>query len=279
MKELLIDSLLDTLKLIPYLLITFIILELIEHKIGNKNSKVLTKNKKLGPIFGSILGGFPQCGFSVVASRLFSSRVITIGTLISVYLATSDEMLPIMIGEHASILLILKIIGFKILIGILFGFIIDLIFIKKEKKLENIDHICDEDHCDCNKKGIIFSSLKHTLKIAFFILIANLLIGLIIEYIGEDKLSNILLGNNIFKYFGASLIGLIPNCSSSVIITKLYLSNLITVGTLFSGLLTGSGLGILILFKDNKNLKENIFILSIVYLIGVLIGILIDLII
>ncbi|MBQ8892635.1 MAG: arsenic efflux protein [Bacilli bacterium] len=279
MKELIIDSLVDTLKILPYLFITFLILEFIEHKFSHKSSDILSKNKKFGPIIGGILGGIPQCGFSVAASRIFSSKIITIGTLISVYLATSDEMLPIMLSEKVDFLLIISIIGFKVLVGIIVGILVDLIYKKRNKSNVDINDICHEEHCDCDSKGIIYSSVKHTLKIFLFILLANLIIGFVIETVGSDTLSNILLGKNILTYFGASLIGLIPNCASSVLITKLYISGLITVGTMLSGLLTGSGLGILILFKDNKNMKENIMILSIIYLVGVLVGILVDLII
>lgn len=276
MLEVLQDGVIDTLKLLPYLLITFILLEFIEHKLNNKNKEILSKNRKLGPFIGGILGALPQCGFSSMASELFSSRVITIGTLVSVYLSTSDEMLPVMISEHANIFLLLKIIGFKILIGMVVGFTIDLILRKKEEH-NHIHEMCEEEHCACEKDGIILSSIKHTLKIGVFILIVNLALNILIEKMGEDNISNILLNKNIFTHFLASLIGLIPNCASSVIMTELYLSKLITVGTLMSGLLTGSGLGILLLFRSNKNLKENLSILSIIYFTGVIIGILVDL--
>ena len=279
MLDCLLDCLLDTLKLLPYLLITFIILELVEHKIGNKNQKLLSKNKKYGPLLGSLLGAFPQCGFSAMASNLFSNRVITVGTLIAVFLSTSDEMLPIMLSEKVDILLLLKIVGFKVLIGITIGYIIDLIYKSKQEKVEeNIHHMCEEEHCSCKNDGIIISSIKHTLKIGIFVLIANLVINLLIYKIGEDNLSKILLSKNILTYFACSLIGLIPNCASSVIMTELYLSKLLTIGNLLSGLLTGSGLGILLLFKTNKNIKENILILSIIYLVGVLVGIVVDII-
>lgn len=279
MLDLLIDALLDTLKLLPYLLITFLILEFIEHKLSEKNQKLLIKNKKYGPFIGGILGALPQCGFSSMAASLFSSRVITIGTVVAVFLSTSDEMIPIMIGEHASILLLLKIVGFKTVIGIFAGIIIDIIFNKKVKNLsENISLMCEEENCSCDEDGVILSSIKHTLKIGLFILIANLLISFVINKIGVDNLSNILVNENILTYFLASILGLIPNCASSVIMTKLYLSELISMGVLLSGLLTGSGIGILLLFRENKNIKENIFILSIVYLVGVFVGILVDLI-
>ncbi len=277
MKEVLLDALIDSLKLLPYLFITFILLEFIEHKLSKKNEKILVKNKKYGPIVGGFLGALPQCGFSSMAANLFSSRVITMGTLIAVFLSTSDEMLPIMISEHVDILVLIRIIGFKVIVGIVFGLIIDLLFGKR--KIEEHNHIsdmCDEEHCSCEKEGILLSSIKHSLKIGLFILIANVIINTIIFYVGEDNLSKILLHKNVLTYFVASLVGLIPNCASSVIMTELYLSNLITIGNLLSGLLTGSGLGILLLFKTNKKYKENIFILLTIYLIGVVIGMLVD---
>ena len=232
----LLDWLLDTLKLLPYLFITFLILEFLEHKLDKKNEKILTKNKKYGPLFGGILGALPQCGFSTMAASLFSSRVITIGTVIAVFLATSDEMLPIMISEQVDFLIILQIIGFKVLIGMFVGFLIDFFYQKKEK--QDIHHLCEKDHCECEEDGIFLSSVKHTIRIAFFILIANLLINGLIYFIGEETLSQILLKKNIITHFIASLFGLIPNCASSVIMTELYLSNMISIGTLLSGLLT-----------------------------------------
>ena len=280
MLDCLLDGLIDTLKLLPYLLITFIVLEFIEHKLTKKNQRILSKNKKYGPIAGGLLGAMPQCGFSTMAANLFGARIITIGTLIAVFLSTSDEMLPIMISEKVEILFLIKILAFKIIVGIIIGFIVDLLYQNRQDiKEENIEEICEHDHCSCKEDGIILSSIKHTLKIGLFILIANLLINIIIFKIGEDNVTKLLLHRNILTYFIASLIGLIPNCAGSVIITELYLSNFITVGTMLTGLLTGSGLGILLLFKTNKNLKENIIVLLTIYFVGVTFGILVDLII
>ena len=279
MKEVIIDGLIDSLKLLPYLFITFIILEFIEHKFSKKNEDVLSKNKKYGPIIGGLLGALPQCGFSTMAANLFSNKVITMGTLIAVFLSTSDEMLPIMISEKTNILVLIKIVLFKVIVGIIVGIIIDLIYKHNKLKTKEIHDMCEHDHCSCEHDGIILSSIKHTLKIGLFILIVNLIINIIIFKVGEDILSNILLHKNIFTYFAASLIGLIPNCASSVIMTELYLSNFISIGALLSGLLTGSGLGILLLFKTNKNIKENILILSIIYFVGVIIGLIVDVII
>lgn len=278
MLECILDSLIDTIKLIPYLLVTFIILEYLEHKLSKKNEKMLKKNKKYGPIIGALLGALPQCGFSTMAASLFSSKVITIGTLIAVFLATSDEMLPIMISEKIPIIEIIYIISFKVIIGIIIGLLIDTM-IKYKGNSKDIHHLCEKEHCDCDSDGILISSIKHTLKIAIFILIANIGISLLINWVGEENLENLLLRNNPITYFIASLIGLIPNCASSVIMTELYISKFISLGTLLSGLLTGSGLGILILFRTNEDLKENMKILGIIYTVGVIIGFLTDIII
>ena len=272
------DALLDTAKLIPYLFITFIIIELIEHKLDNE--KILKKSNKFGPIIGGILGALPQCGISTMASNLYANRVITIGTLIAIFLSTSDEMLPMMISRSANIKTILGIVFTKVIIGIILGLIIDRIYKRKDEKVEKIIHNhCDEEHCHCEEEGIFLSSFTHTIKIVLFILMINLVLNGIIYIIGEETLKNILINKNILVYFLSSLIGLIPNCASSIVITELYLQNMITIGTLFSGLLTGSGLGLLILFKTNKNLKENISILTTIYLIGVIVGFIIDIII
>ena len=280
MIDCLLDGLIDTLKLLPYLFITFIVLEYIEHKFTKKNQKVLSNNKKYGPVLGGLLGALPQCGFSSMAANLFSARVITMGTLIAVFLSTSDEMLPIMISEKVDIMVLIKILGFKLIVGIIIGFIVDLLYNKKQElKKDNIKDICEQDHCSCEHDGIIVSSIKHAFKIAVFILIVNIAINLIVYKVGEDNVSNLLLHENIFVYFLSSLVGLVPNCAGSVIITELYLSKMISIGTLLAGLLTGSGLGILLLFRTNKNIKENLLILSIIYFVGVILGIIVDLII
>lgn len=272
MLEVVLDTLFDLLKIIPFLFVAFLIMEYLEH--GIKKKKNILKNKKLGPLFGSLLGIVPQCGFSVLATNLFGSRAITIGTLIAIYLSTSDEMLPILITSEASFKLIILILLIKILVGIIFGYLIDFLFKQRHEK-PNFS-ICKEDDCHC-EDSFLKSSLIHTLKISFYILVTTFLLNTLIYYLGEDKISNILLSNNFFGPFLASLVGLIPNCSASVILTELYTGGVITGGMLIGGLLTGSGIGLLVLFKVNKNLKENFFILFSLYGIGVLVGILIDL--
>ncbi|MCM1371082.1 MAG: arsenic efflux protein [Clostridium sp.] len=275
MKDILIDTLIDGLKLLPFLFLTFLLMEYIEHKLSNKTKDIIQKSGRFGPIIGSILGVFPQCGFSVSATNLYAARVITLGTLISIYLSTSDEMLPLLISNGTSINIILPIVLLKVVIGMFFGFIIDLIFRKTEN--EHIHDFCEEEHCDC-KSSIFLSTLKHTLNTFLFILLVTFILNLVIHFIGEENLGNIILKNGFLGPIFSSLIGLIPNCASSVIITELYLNGVITFGSMLSGLLTGSGVALLVLFKVNKNLKENFKILSIIYLIGVISGIVAELI-
>lgn len=276
MKEIIIDTILDSIKLIPFLLITFIIIELLEHKLQKKTKNIITKANKVGPLIGALLGIIPQCGFSVMATNLYITRIITLGTLISIYLSTSDEMLIIMISEKAPISLIIKILLIKIFFGIIYGLIIDKILVKrKEIKKENYQ-ICDEEHCNCSH-NIILSSIKHTINITLFIFIITLILNIIFTLLGDSFISKTLLTNKLLSPFITSLIGLIPNCGSSVIITELYLNNTITLASLIGGLLTSSGSSLLVLIKNNKNKKENLSIIAILYVLGVISGIIIEL--
>lgn len=284
MIEIIKDTLIDALKILPFLFVTYLIMESLEHKTGNKTKQLVKKSGKLGPLFGSILGIFPQCGFSAVAASLYAGRVITLGTLIAVFLSTSDEMLPILISESAPIELIVKVLAIKLIIGIIAGFIVDILnmlIFKKLKKEENdedaIEDMCEHEHCDC-EHGIVKSAIKHTINILAFIIIITFLINMIIYFIGEDNISNAIAQVPIAGILVSALIGFIPNCAGSVIITELYLSNLISLGSMLAGLLVGSGIGILVLFRTNKNVKDNFKIMGILYVISIISGLIIDLI-
>lgn len=287
MLEVIEETLLDSIKILPFLFVTYLIMEYIEHKMKEKSKKAIKKSGKYGPLIGSIVGIFPQCGFSVSATNLYAGRVITLGTLISVYLTTSDEMIPILISEAVSPIIIIKILAIKLVIGIIAGFAIDLVIriihkkkhekTEEEKEIE-IEHLCDEDHCHCEEGSILKSALKHTINIFIFIIIITFIINTAVYLIGEENIASLLLNQKILGPIVASLIGLIPNCAASVILTNMYLENVISAASMISGLLTGAGVGLAVLFRTNKGIKENIKITVLLYAIGVVSGIILELI-
>lgn len=271
-----LDALLDTLKLIPFLFLTYLAMEYLEHRTGEKTQTLIKKAGRFGPVIGGVLGVVPQCGFSAAASNLYAGRVITLGTLMAIYLSTSDEMLPILISEleHTSVGTILTILLAKALIGILAGLLIDLLLRRKgREEHQHIHDICEHEHCHC-EESILKSALSHTLQIALFILVIGLTLNLLLYFAGEDLLANLILNHPVAGPLLASLVGLIPNCAGSVVITKLYLEEVIGVGAMLAGLLTGSGVGLLILFRVNHHKKENLQVLGLLYAIGALAGIL-----
>ena len=276
MKDIIIDTLIDSLKLLPFLFFAFLLIELFEHKLSNKTKKVVEKSGKFGPLFGSLFGAIPQCGFSVAATNLYVTRIISLGSLIAIYLSTSDEMIPVLLSENVEISIILKILAIKVCLGMFYGFLIDFLLRKRKKQKESYD-LCHDDDCDC-ENHLLKSTLKHTLKTILFILIISFILNILMEYVGSQFVAKIFLKDSIFSPFISSLIGLIPNCGASIIITELYLNNAITMATAIGGLLTNSGVALLVLFRENKNIKENITILLLLYFIGVISGIVLHLI-
>ncbi len=283
--EVALDALIDSVKLLPFLFITYLAMEYLEHKTSDKSNQLVERSGKIGPLYGSLLGIVPQCGFSAAATNLYAGRVITLGTLIAIYLSTSDEMLPILISEKVSILLILKILFVKVVIGMIAGFAIDFIHqkflrfthMKDPHHLPDIHHMCEHEHCHCDEKGIFPSALKHTVEIFVYILVISFLLNLVIAYIGEDTLSSFILNRPVIGELAAGLIGLIPNCAASVVITQLYLEGLLSAGPMMAGLLVSAGVGLLVLFKVNDHPRENLKILGLLYAIGVVSGLLIEL--
>ena len=280
MIDILIDALIDSIKILPFLFITYLIMEYIEHKMSEKSKITIKKAGRLGPLLGSSVGIIPQCGFSASATNLYSARVISLGTLIAVYLSTSDEMIPIFISEKVPVLTLIKILAIKFIIGIIFGFIIDFILRIKNKpnQEDKIEEICEHEHCHCEENGIFKSAIKHTVNILFYIFIITLVINFIVEWVGEENITTFVGNHAVLGPVISSLIGLIPNCAASVIITNLYIQNIISGASLIAGLLTGAGVGLIILFKTNKNIKENITIVGLLYTIGVFSGIVLQLI-
>ncbi len=270
----------ETAKLLPFLFVTYLLIELIEHKAAQKTAALTARAGFFGPAVGGLLGAVPQCGFSASASNLYAGGIVSMGTLVAVFLSTSDEMLPVMLSEKASLSRVLVILGIKIVCGILAGFAVDFVFrlMKRSPRKEIVAEICEEENCGCGERGILLSSLIHTLQIAFFIFLFSLVVGGLVEWIGEDRLAAFAAEAGIFGTLVCGLIGLIPNCASSVVLTELFLDGVIGTGSILAGLLAGSGVGLLILFRVNKNVKENLIVTAVIYGTGVAVGILFDLI-
>lgn len=273
MKEIILDTLIDGVKLLPFLFVTFLLIEFFEHKMTEKSKKWISKSEKLGPIIGSTVGIFPQCGFSVAATNLYVTKIVSLGTLIAVYLSTSDEMLPILLSANVPFSTILMILGIKWITGIIFGIMIDFLFRNKNKVSYEI---CEEEHCHCQKGNIVLSTLKHTFNTFLFILGTTFFINLLFENFGQEYLSKLFLKDSFFAPFLAAFIGFIPNCGASIMLTELYVNDVITLGSCMAGLLPGSGVAILVLLKTNHDWKENFKIIAILYTIGAFVGLLLQ---
>lgn len=285
-------SLLDTLKMLPFLAVAFLILEYTEAKLEEKSSAVIQKAGRLGPIAGGLLGLVPQCGFSVIGSNFYAKRIITLGTLIAIYLSTSDEALLVMLTKPERIVDILLVMAIKLAVAIFAGYIIDLVIRKRATNSEECHHchhhddscedeeLIGEEHCcsHTNWGAIIKCTLKRTASVFAFLYIASFLLAYIIELIGEAKLQEIMLTESPLQPLLTALIGLIPNCAPSVILSELYIEGAISMGSVISGLCTGAGVGLLVLFRVNRGIKQNLGITALLYCIGALTGVLVQLI-
>lgn len=281
MQDVIFDTLIDSIKLLPFLYLTYLAMEFLEHKTSSKTKRMVKDSGKAGPLIGAVLGAAPQCGFSAAASNLYAGKIITLGTLIAIFLSTSDEMVPVFLSEKVDILLLLELIGIKVVIGMIMGFGIDL-FVKKKRRqtydmVRRIGNVCDRDMCGCGR-NIWKSSLRHTLTTFAYIVVISFALNTLIFIIGEDTLGTLILNKPVIGPLIAGIVGLIPNCAASVVLTQLYIGGVMSLGALMAGLLGGAGVGILVLFKENNDLKENIRILAILYGCGISWGIVIDLI-
>lgn len=284
--ELLIDALLDTLKdtitLVPFLFITYLVMEWLERKTEEQSVALLSRIGKFGPFVGAAAGVIPQCGFSAAAASLYSGGVISVGTVLAVFLSTSDEMVPIFISSAVSPATIGRLLLAKFMIAMITGLAVDLMIRIVNYRFRTEKHIhdlCEQDHCGCEEEegGIIHSALIHTIKITLFIFVISLAISLMVGIIGESTLTSFMTGIPVLGVFLTGLIGLIPNCAASVIITQLYLDSLLTAGQLMSGLLVSAGVGILVLLRTNRHQSENLKVIASLYAAGAAWGILIDL--
>ena len=279
-------SAIESLMMLPFLAIAFFILEYIEAKVEEKSSHIIEKAGKAGPFAGALLGLIPQCGFSVIGSNFYAKRIITLGTLIAIYLSTSDEALLVMLTKPNRILDILTVLGIKLAIALVAGYVIDLFLRKRAESHEchhrhHHDDSCEdeeligEEHCCSHTdwKAIIKCTAKRTLSVFAFLFAANFALGYVIELIGETRLQEIMLTESIFQPLLTALIGLIPNCAPSVILAELYIEGAISLGSVISGLCTGAGVGLIVLFRVNRGVKSNLGIVALLYAIGALSGV------
>lgn len=307
-----------SISIVPFLLLTYLAMEYIEHKAEDKVQSAIKKAGSFGPVVGAVLGAVPQCGFSTAASNFYTGRVITLGTLMAIYLSTSDEMLPILLSNQVGAAVIFKLLGIKIVIGMAAGLLIDAAMRGRHKKVlegsdnckqdahEHHDHehdhhshghghdhnhhshedhhhnntpiheLCEQENCHC-ERGIFVSAVIHTVKIFLYILVITFVLNLVIELVGEETLTGLLMNRPVLGPLLAGVVGLIPNCASSVVITQLFLSDTLGLGSMMAGLLVNAGVGVLVLFRVNRHRKENLTIVGMLYVIGVVAGIVLDL--
>lgn len=271
MLDVILDGVLDALKALPFLFGAYLLMEFFEHRRAGRQPALL---QKLGPLGGAVLGCFPQCGFSVAAANLYAARYITPGTLLAVFLATSDEAVLLLLSQPQALVEIVKLVGVKLLAGAVFGFLADLAlrFLGHVPDLPDAHPVCKEAHCGCEGHGIVRPALKHTLQVFLFLVGVNLLLGFALYAVGDEQLSRLLLAGSVWQPLLAGLIGFIPNCAASVLLTELYLSGALSFGSAVAGLCTGAGLGLAVLFRVNRPQKQNFAFMGALYVAAVLTG-------
>lgn len=302
-------SISDTLYLIPFLFVTYLAMEWLEHRTAGKTQEAIQRAGAAGPIAGAVLGAVPQCGFSAAAATLYAGRVVTLGTVFAVFLSTSDEMLPIFLAEQVPLDTILKILGVKIVIGMVMGFIVDAVLriAQRDKQNLRIHELCERDQCHCTDdcatcednpalvyehhddcasgcthehhhhdhehdhgwKGILKSALIHTAQVTVFVFVITVVLNGVLEVVGEDALAGFLGANPVLSVLASALVGLVPNCAASVVIAQLYVEGVLGAGAMLGGLLVSAGVGLLVLLRTNRHLKENLAIVGILYATGV----------
>ena len=275
--EVLRETVIDSLKLLPFLFAAYLAIEFIEDRAEEKTVALVHRAGRWGPVLGAALGVIPQCGFSAATANLYAGGIITRGTLLAVFLSTSDEMLPILLSSSAPVPLILKLLGYKALAGILLGVAVDTVASKLgyERK-KSIHEMCEQEHCHC-EDGIFKSALRHTLKIFAFLFVVTFVLNLLVEAVGPETLGAFVLNRPVIGELLGGIIGFIPNCAASVLLTQLYLDGMISFGSAVAGLCTASGVGLLVLLRGKHRLKTYAILLGSVYAVAVLAGLLLQL--
>ena len=270
-----IEFIQETLLLLPFLFVTYLVLEAIEAKAGSALESFLERARSVGPAAGALAGAIPQCGVSAAAASFYAGGVITVGALAAVFLSTSDELIPVLLSERVPVSLMAKIVGIKVVCALGVGFMLDglLAAMRHMRRKVSVHELCEHSHCGCHEhRGILVPALIHTAEIFFFIVVISGAIELCMHCFGEDCLNTLRLNRPFVGELAAGALGLIPNCAVSVAGAKLYLSGAMSPGALMASSFTGSGLGLLVLFRTNRNLKENLTILAAVYVVGVVLG-------
>lgn len=282
-------SVFDTLELVPFLLLTYLAMEAIEHSASAHVQAAVERSGKAGPVVGALLGALPQCGFSAMAATLYAGRVVTVGTLVAVILSTSDEMVPVFLAHQEPMGHMLAIMGAKVAVGLVVGLAVDAVLRARHRAGDghlHIHELCEREHCHCDEGGahghehghghgrwaIVRSALVHTVQVTFFIFVVTFVFGLVIEYVGQDALGTLLANHPVRATFVSALVGLIPNCGASVAITELYLDGVLAVGPMIAGLLASGGVGLLVLWRTNADVRQNALVTVFIYAVSVLVG-------
>ena len=270
-----VDTTFDCLKMLPFLFVAFILIEALEHYSSDFTAKALAKVGRAGPVVGAVAGCVPQCGFSVMAANLYAGGIISVGTLLSVFIATSDEAILIIMSNPERIREVGILLAAKVIIAVTAGYIIDIFFQNQLATVKESGNLCKDCGCDEEDAGILKPAWHHTIRIFIYLFIFTGILNLCIEIFGIEQLSKFLLGNTIFQPVIAAIIGLIPNCAASVILTQLYLNGAISFASVIAGLCTGAGIGLVVLFKMNRNKRENLKIVGVLFLVAVAAGMII----
>ncbi len=261
----------DIFYLIPYLYVTYLVLEYIEHRAHARIRNYIRSTRKFGPLVGALLSPVSGCGLSATAANFYVTRLISLGTLVAIYLATADEMLPLLISAGISGQIIIKILAFKIMFAAFIGFILDLYTTRKKQSFE-INNLCAHDHCGCHHESIFKSAFIHTAQITVFIFIISFILNLIFELSGTEFLNDLISRNPMSSILMSAAIGLIPNCAMSVGLTQLYIENVLPIAALISGVLSNAGVGLLVFYKTSHSIKETVKIAGLLFLFSILGG-------
>ena len=271
------DVLIDGARMIPFLLFAFLLIELVEKYTGEKRDRILMKGNKAGPIIGALFGCIPQCGFSVVAANLYAERLVSVGTLLAVFMSTSDEAIIVMFGYPKSGGKILTILGLKVVIAIVVGYLVDLICKRKRFSVKQ-ESVWEERGCSCcgGHDGILKAVVSHSLKTLLYIMLFSMVLNVVIEGIGIERIQEILMNDSPFQIILSASVGLIPNCASSILITELYMKGVLALPAVMAGLLASGGMGLIVLWKNNRDKKENLKITAMLYIGSIVIGVILQ---